>query len=395
MKLTITGDIMCEPAILKAGKKKDGTYDFSFVFENAKRLWEDSDYVIGNLEFPIAEDMPLTTAMDVFNAPLSYGKNAKEAGLDLVSVVNNHTLDRTWEGALKTLKNLKACGLPTVGVSASPEERQEAYYAMVDGVKVAVIAYTYTTNCKLPPELADKEELINYLRSPRALTYLPEIQPRFRSWVDNAFPKLDKKIRRKINSFLHIPKPFDRADDEAKEENYASYLARLTEDIKKAKEKADFVLFYPHVGGQFNEEPGVFSRIVFDTAIKAGADAVLASHSHIIQKAEWIGKVPCAWCMGNYNMDSTSSIVVRKNHPEIGFLTHLYFDGKELEKVTYSVTKAVWEKGKYRTYPMKDLYEKAKSEKEKATLRAELAHTLLRITGKTVENPEFRDEYVL
>ncbi len=395
MKITVTGDIMCEPSVMKAAKGKDGNYSFDFVFENAKRLWEDSDYVIGNLEFPLAEGMQLTSAFDVFNAPLSYGKAAKDAGLDLVSVVNNHTLDRTWDGALKTLKNLKDFGLPTTGVYATPEDRKEAYYAVIDGVKVAIIAYTYTTNLKLPEELSDKEGLINYLRSPRALTYLPEIQPKFRTWVDHAFPKLNKKTRSKINRALRIPKPFDRADDLAEKENYESYLEKMATDIKKAKENADFVLFYPHVGGQFNEDPGVFSQIVFQKALEAGADAILASHSHIIQKAEWIGNVPCAWCMGNYNMDSTSHIVVRKNHPEIGFLTHLYFNEKKLEKVTYSVTKAIWEKGKYRTYPMKDLYEKAKSEKQKAKLKEELLHTLSRITGKKVENAEFQDEYTL
>ena len=57
MKLTVIGDIMCEPSIMNAGKLSDRNYSFDFVFENAKKIWEKSDYVVGNLEFPLAEEI--------------------------------------------------------------------------------------------------------------------------------------------------------------------------------------------------------------------------------------------------------------------------------------------------------------------------------------------------
>lgn len=61
----------------------------------------------------------------------------------------------------------------------------------------------------------------------------------------------------------------------------APYTAKYRADIQAAKEKADVVIFYPHVGGQFNPEPGAVARYV----VEQGADAVIASHSHIVQKA--------------------------------------------------------------------------------------------------------------
>lgn len=395
MKVTVIGDIMCEPSVMKAAKQKDGSYSFDFVFENAKKLWEGSDAVIGNLEFPLAEGLQLTSAFDVFNAPIPYGKAAKDAGLDLVSVVNNHTLDRGWEGVKKTLHYLEEISLPYTGTFLSEEDRHEAYYLDVDGMKIAVIAYTYTTNRKLDSEDKEHEALINYLRSPFSPTYLPEVRAKFQTWVDKAFPKLDKKYRTRIKNLLGLPKPFARADDFIDEKEAAPYLARLTEDIKKAKEKADFVLFYPHTGGQFNVEPGKFTQLVFDTARAAGADAILASHSHNVQKAEWIGKIPCAWSLGNFNMDSTSKIVVRDNYPEIGILMHLYFEEKALEKVTFSVTKAVWENGKYRTYPITELYERASDEQQKKKLKEELCYVLSLVRGKKIQNEEFLEEYPL
>lgn len=395
MKITVIGDIMCEPSVMDAAKKADGTHDFHFVFENAKKIWENSDYVVGNLEFPLAEDMELTSAFDVFNAPQPFGQAAKEAGLDLVSIVNNHTLDRTWEGALKTMRYLEKIGLPYTGVCKSPEERKEAYYVELGGTKIAIIAYTYSTNRNLPEEdLEAIEPLINYLRPSRALTYTPEVQAKFKTWVDKLLPKMDKKKRNKLKKFLGVHcKPFARADDLVVPE-CQRYLENLRKDIRKAKENADFVLFYPHVGGQFNVQPGKFSELVFKTALEEEADAIFASHSHIVQKAEWKGKIPCAWSMGNYNMDSTSKIVVKTDYPEIGIIMHLYLDGKEIQKVTFSMTKAVWENGKYRTYPVTDLCEKL-PENQKTALANEVQAVLDRIYSKKYEGELFPEEYPL
>lgn len=53
MKITFLGDIMIEPPVLKAAKRGD-TYDFRGVFARAKSLLAESDYVVGNLETPLA-----------------------------------------------------------------------------------------------------------------------------------------------------------------------------------------------------------------------------------------------------------------------------------------------------------------------------------------------------
>ena len=51
MKITFLGDIMAEPPVLKAAKRKNG-YDFRGVFAHTKNLLAQSDYVVGNLETP-------------------------------------------------------------------------------------------------------------------------------------------------------------------------------------------------------------------------------------------------------------------------------------------------------------------------------------------------------
>ena len=46
MKITILGDIMCEPPVLKGAKQKDGSFDFSYVFKHALPLLSEAEEVI-------------------------------------------------------------------------------------------------------------------------------------------------------------------------------------------------------------------------------------------------------------------------------------------------------------------------------------------------------------
>ena len=105
MKITFFGDVMCEPPILKASKKKDGSYNFDCVFEKVRPMFEESDYVVTNMEFPLGgEEAKYTDSFFVFNSPDEFAKSVKNAVIDLVSTVNNHTFDRGLQGMLRTIR---------------------------------------------------------------------------------------------------------------------------------------------------------------------------------------------------------------------------------------------------------------------------------------------------
>ena len=53
MKISILGDIMCEPSVLKGAKTKNG-YDFNPMFSKVAPLLSEADYVIANFESPLA-----------------------------------------------------------------------------------------------------------------------------------------------------------------------------------------------------------------------------------------------------------------------------------------------------------------------------------------------------
>jgi poly-gamma-glutamate synthesis protein (capsule biosynthesis protein) len=156
------------------------------------------------------------------------------------------------------------------------------------------------------------------------------------------------------------------------------------------------VLVYPHVGGQFNDTPGAFSRYVVEKAREAGADAVVLTHSHIPQKAEWQDGVPVSYCLGNFNMNPRSYLAMPEILTNYGYAFHLYVEDKRIVKVTFSMMKnVVYRRGQICSYPLDELYATLKSEKERKRLERDAAYLYGRITGDHLEGERIRREYLL
>lgn len=393
MKITVLGDVMVEPPLLKASRKKDGSYDFNGVFEKVRPMLAEADFVIANLEFPFAgEEAGYTDGFYSFNAPDAFADAVKNAGIDLVSTVNNHTLDRGFDGMIRTIHVLDKAQIAHTGSFLPEKGREHAAYFEVDGVKFALVAYTYTTNKKPGDE---DHKYINFLRPFNMRTYLPEVSKKLNTWVDRWFRKyLKGETRSIIKMCLGMPNTIARADDYVDKEMAKPYIDQFKEDIKIAKENADFVICYPHIGGQFNPEPGEFSKYVVEQALDAGADAVLASHSHMVQKAMFKNGVPLAYSLGNFSMTANSVIIIKENLPEYGMAFHMYLDGNKVEKVTFSILKAVEKKGEQLVaWPVDELYRELETEKEKALLEKHVRQVYKYIMGKEPEGEVFKKEY--
>lgn len=68
------------------------------------------------------------------------------AGFDVVSMANNHAFDLRAEGARDSLGCVTAAGLHPVGMGDSPAAALAPYVAVVSGLRVGVLAFTYETN---------------------------------------------------------------------------------------------------------------------------------------------------------------------------------------------------------------------------------------------------------
>ena len=401
MKITFLGDIMGEPSTIKAAKQKDGSYNFDYVFQNAKPILDQSDYVVGNLETPLATpEMGYSDDFADFGAPDTYVDALQKAGVDLISTANNHTFDRGYEGLVHTLEVLNEKGMPHTGTFLPGTEREEAYYFELQGVKFAVVAYTYGTNfrdsgkkCKIEGEYAGT---VNMLRPQEESVFLPSTVSRGMTRFDKLTKKyLSYDARGRVKHWFGLTHAYPRIDNHLNVETMAPYVAQFQNDIRTAKEKADVVIFYPHTGGQFDTTPGTFTEYVVEKAVEAGADMVIASHAHTVQKAEVKNGILCAYSLGNFNMDPDSGLVVPEAYPECGLALHMYMDGKVLKKVTFSIL--VPEKIGKETiaWPVDALYASKTKEQDKKKVEKTARWVYEIVTRTKLEGEKIREEYPL
>lgn len=400
-KLTFLGDIMCEPPILKASRRRGGVYDFDPIFAQLRPLLADSDLVISNLETPLAgPEAGYTDDFYVFNAPDSYADALKNAGVGLVITANNHVFDRGFDGLARTLRVLDARGLPHTGTWSSGAERQSAWYTELGGTRIAFVAYTYGTNWRQGRPLAEGQlaGTVNLLRPQTERSYLPGVAP-LPTWVKRLLSACGVKDREWIGraeKFFGYPGNWARRDDLLHKQLCEPYVAKLRADIREAKTNADLVFFVPHMGGQFSNDPGLFSRFIVEQARSAGADAIIASHSHAPQQLELLNGVPCAWSLGNLSMCPYSSLMIRESLPDYGLAVHLYIEDKTLVKTTFSILKGVQTRGKQLvSWPVDRLYAAMNREKEKRALEYDVRKVYTIITKTGLEGEAFRAEYDL
>lgn len=110
--LTAVGDIMIGRSVMsKSMALKDPKYPF---LKTAERL-ASADITVANLENPIVEDCPKHDSGFKFCAVPEMLDGLTFAGIDIVSLANNHTLNYGREGFEETKKHLSERGIAYVG----------------------------------------------------------------------------------------------------------------------------------------------------------------------------------------------------------------------------------------------------------------------------------------
>ena len=145
----------------------------------------------------------------------------------MVTTANNHSLDTDEEGLQTTIEACKEAGLDYVG--SKEKESDKILYKEINGMKIAILAYTYGAN--------GKEDLLNLREEVDSLNYLHE-------------------------------------------ENIKS-------DIEEAKANgADFIVVYPHWEIEYQSYPQESTVELAHNMIDWGADLVIGNHPHVVQPVE-------------------------------------------------------------------------------------------------------------
>lgn len=396
-KITVFGDIMVEHPFFLQAKTQDGV-DFMPCFAPLKELVKDSDFVIGNLETPLAgEKAGYVEDIVCFNTPDSLAGVLKDIGFDFLATANNHALDRGYDGICRTIDVLDEMNIGHTGTYKNPETSDTVFYANVNGLKIAIINYTYGVNTDIVGwNMEGKENCLNMLTrhdAPSRIRSLPsrksdislcDVESFIKNIAGREITWLEEQSLKKL---LHIPTVI--IDDVVYTEELEPALEKIEREIRCAKAKADLVLFYPHMGGQFNTVPGSYSLYVASRAIQAGADAVLAAHAHTTQKGEMKGNVPCFYSLGNVSMYPSGDYIDMESLPQYGMAVHFYCAEKKIKKIAFSLFKMLLDtNGKETIVPVNTLYQMLPEGREKAELFFESAEVYKRITGKEMDKIE-------
>lgn len=245
--LVAVGDNLMHENVISTGKQQDGTYNYDCLFENITEDLKKANLAVINQETIFGSDQKEFSAYPKFNSPTAVGDSEVKAGFNVILHATNHTTDMGTEGVENCLEFWKTKHPKTtvLGINDSKKAQNTIPVVEKNGIKVAMLNYTYGTNGNTVLG-SEKSYLVNYL-----------------------------------------------------DEN------RVVSDIKKAKKKADFVIVFPHWGtedvSEVTQEQVKYAKLMSN----AGADLIIGTHPHVLQKVEWIkrkdgNRTLCYYSLGNY-----------------------------------------------------------------------------------------------
>jgi poly-gamma-glutamate synthesis protein (capsule biosynthesis protein) len=230
IRLLAVGDIMFHSPQYKAAyNHENNSYDFNHSFKHIKKYLEDADIALANFETVTREDVSYS-GFPRFNTPKESLLALKEAGFDILATANNHCLDQGKKGLINTINNIHEYGMKNIGTYI---ETNNILIEEVEGIKIGFLSYTYGLNGM--DGMLSKEEL---------------------SYMVN------------------------RIDEE-----------KIKKDIEKTKSlDADITVVFIHWGNEYEREPSSYQIELGEKMVDWGANIILGSHPHVIQKSQIINK---------------------------------------------------------------------------------------------------------
>jgi len=371
LKISICGDIMClEEQLAAVSDQPNQGLAYNSIFEHVKPLFNDSDFVIGNLETPVC-NADLTSESICFNTPVEFLKACKFAGFNFLTTANNHCLDRGVEGMEQTIENLDKLHLGHTGTYSTEQSSKEIAVVEVCGKKISIVTATFGTNSEVNGEIlpADQQWRIDLLKKqnkPAKFRFDPSGEEGRKIIYDNVS---SAAINNTANS---------------------RYIDAIKEKVKRAKRMADIVIFMPHIGGQYNPVPGKYTRFIIDEFSILCPDIIVAGHPHVPLRMQRENNVPCAYSLGNFSFTPEVGYYLPNVLAEYGIVIHTYWSksNSSLKKITFSIIKnVVGEDGVSRVIPVSTLFSQLSStlDKERLTYDAEAVAT--RFTTSIISNP--------
>ncbi len=266
MRLVFVGDVMLGRLVNDLLQRVGGDYPWG----DTKALFRAGDWRVCNLECVISDcGRPWSKTPKAFHFR-SDAKNVavlKAAGIDAVSVANNHALDFEYDAMLEMLRLLDRAGIQHAGAGADLGEATRPGISNVKGRSIGLIAFTDNQ-----PEWEARPQ------SP-GLFYLP----------------------------------IDLSDERAEV---------LFATVRETRKRADLVVVSAHWGPNWGYEP-LAAHVRFAHAlIDGGADIIFGHSGHVFQGVELYNRRPIMYCTGNF-VDDYAVDEVERNDESFVFMLEM------------------------------------------------------------------------
>jgi len=217
------------------------TYGVRYPWLSVAPVLRAADIAIANLECSVStRGYPVPGKQYTFRGkPSSLRAMARYAGIDVVTLANNHALDYGRLAFADTLSYAHEYGLKTVGGGRNLDLARRPALFRLGGIRVAFLGYSDI----------------------RPLGF--DAGPTW-SGTAPAFP---------------------------------SYISS---DVRRAKNRGDVVVVYFHWGTERTFSPNARQRSLAAVALDAGATIVLGAHPHVLQPIELRSRRLVAWSLGNF-----------------------------------------------------------------------------------------------
>lgn len=375
VSIQFTGDILCQACQTTACQTADGP-DYTPVLAAIRDRLADCDYLVGNLETPVAgAALGYTDRLYQFNTPFSLLEMLKSYGFHLLSTANNHCMDRGLPGLLRTLDHLDRAGIAHTGTYRSRQERATPFIRELGGMRFGFLSYTYGTNaffhhCYLPPE---NDWAVNLLQPeeerPGAINLMdrPQVAPLVQQLYEADHPLFHRHI--------------------------APYLCRLEGDIRALRRAgAEFVIMLLHCGGQHDPAPDAYTQWMVRWLDRQGVDLIIGHHQHILHPYARLEHAHVAYCLGNLTDTPNSNPNGRGLGEEYSILLRLSFERRagsvRLCGGDFVPVKSVLDhRGRSVVREVSALLDQASSPEERRLLLRDLSHFVHLVRGTDPVTP--------
>ena len=310
-KCTATGDAMVTRRL-----PFEGEYDgFSEVRDFILR----GDFRFGNLETTVHNFESYGAAQSGGSwlcSPPGVLKDMRKFGINVLSTANNHALDYSYGGLIKTLEYLEKEEFPYSGTGRTLADASRPVYLDTVNGRYALISCSMSFN---PEDMAGEQTSVlpgrpgvNGIRITKKYRVPKEELEHLKRIADSLALNAHAEIIRAEGYLPQLKEgeqPFDKMMFEAADKAEVVPIInpvdmkRITDAIAEARFMADYVVVAMHnhqIKGTCKETVDDVSTTFSYNCIDAGADAVIGTGPHLLRPMEIYKGKPVFYCLGDF-----------------------------------------------------------------------------------------------